>query len=130
MTILIVDDNAGVRRVVREVLRGMDAVLHECASGDEVLEAVDAHRPDWVLMDVDMPGLDGISAARALLTRWPDVKVCLVSNYDAPGLRAMAADAGVRAYVLKDNLLEVRAVLGAERRAVPRVAPPGRPPGA
>ena len=64
MTVLIVDDNADVRRVIRRVIADLASEIHECANGAEGLFLFGSHRPDWVLMDIQMPGGDGLDVTR------------------------------------------------------------------
>ena len=79
--VLIVDDQDYFRAVLRELVTATPgfAVAAEAASGEDALDATGALSPDLVLMDVRMPGLGGIDAARALMARFPDVLVLLVS---------------------------------------------------
>jgi DNA-binding NarL/FixJ family response regulator len=110
--ILIVDDHPGVRALLRTIVSGRADAVFECSRGEDAEAAVDAHRPDLVLMDLEMPGgMDGIAAARALRKRFPSVRVAIVTQHDAIDQRDAAAQAGACAYVLKDNLIDVLTVL-------------------
>src|SRR2546423_2727284 len=86
VSVLIVDDHDYFRDVLRELVTATPgfAVAAEAASGEEALDATGALSPDLVLMDVRMPGLSGIDAARALIARFPDVLVLLVSAQELP----------------------------------------------
>jgi CheY-like chemotaxis protein len=112
MVILIVDDNAALRRVIRDVLAGLDAELHECASAEEAF-AFGVAGSDWVLMDIELHGLDGISATRIIRSVSPGTNVCIVTNHDNATLRREARLAGACAFVSKQDLLELPAVLTA-----------------
>jgi DNA-binding NarL/FixJ family response regulator len=83
----------------------------EAFDGAGALEACRACRPDWVLMDVRMAGLDGISATRLLKAAAPETNVLIMTSFDDPGVREAAAAAGACAFVLKDDLLALRRVL-------------------
>jgi DNA-binding NarL/FixJ family response regulator len=110
--VLIVDDHAPVRALLRAVVGARADEVFECSRGDDAVAAVEAHHPDLVLMDIDMPGgMDGIAATRAIHARFPNVRVAIVTQYDASDLREAAQRAGACAYVLKDNLIDVLAVL-------------------
>jgi DNA-binding NarL/FixJ family response regulator len=111
MTVLIVDDHAQVRQIIRSVIADLAIDVRECATSEEALIACADQRPDWVLMDIQLPGLDGLAAARVIVATWPLVRVCIVTNYDDLALRAAASTAGASAYVVKDNLLVLREIL-------------------
>jgi DNA-binding NarL/FixJ family response regulator len=84
----------------------------EAVDGRQAIDMVEQHRPDVVLMDVQMPVLDGLAAARAIKARWPDIRVVILTLYS--GHRANAKAAGADAFLIKgcsmDRLL--RAVKG------------------
>ncbi len=111
MSILIVEDNAAMRRMIRTFVSDLADVIHECEDGAQALAAYQQHQPDWVLMDIRMPGLDGISASRCITDCDPKAKILIVTDYDDERLRAAAANAGTRGYVLKDRLLDLRPIL-------------------
>jgi len=71
------------------------------------------HRPDWVLMDIDLPEVDGINATRQIVAAHPEARVVIVTSYDDAGLRETARSAGACEYVVKENLIEIRCILAA-----------------
>ena len=73
------------------------------ASGDAVLDAVGEHRPDVALLDVEMPGLDGISATAAVRDAFPDTRVLIVTTFGRPGFLRRAIQAGAAGFVVKDT---------------------------
>jgi two-component system response regulator DegU len=107
MTILIVEDNPGVRRLLRLAVATVATEVWECGDGADALAAYDAHRPDAVLMDVRMPLMDGLAATKQILRFHPAARVLIVTDYDDDALRKAARDAGACAYVLKQNLLDL-----------------------
>ena len=111
MTVLIVDDNPGFRRLIKTVLAGLADEVTECADGDEAVAAYGAQRPDWVLVDLQMARVGGLEAVRRLLAADPTARVLVVTDYDDAYWRAAAIGAGACGYVLKENLLEVRQLL-------------------
>ena len=115
MCVMIVEDNPDVRRVIRRVVSDVATEVVECGDGAEALAAYRRSRPDWVLMDIAMGEVDGIAATRQITKAFPDAKVVVVTGHDDEPLRAAAREAGACAYVLKDNLLELRRVLRAAR---------------
>ena len=101
--ILLVDDQELVRAGLRGILRpqfGFE-VAGECADGTEVLDAIAAHQPDIVLMDVRMPVLDGVDATRAMRAEHPSVPVLALTTFDDDQALAGMLRAGAAGFVLK-----------------------------
>ena len=115
MRILVVDDNAKMRLLIRSIVGNVGADVVECDDGSEALAAYISHRPDWVLMDVEMAGMDGIQATRAISARFPDARIIIVTQYTDAGTRSATAAAGAIGFVSKENLIELRALLTAPR---------------
>jgi CheY-like chemotaxis protein len=115
MRLMIVDDNPGMRRLIRNITWDLAASVVECADGSEALDAYGAHKPDWVLMDIEMATLDGISATKEITLAFPDARILIVTEYDDPNWREEALRAGACGYVLKENLQELRQILGQAR---------------
>jgi len=107
MKLLIVEDNSGVRRLIRRVVASMADEIRECAGGAEALALCAAERPDVVLMDIQMKTMDGITATRHITAADPSARVIMVTDYDQPDLREAARQAGACGYVVKNNLLEI-----------------------
>jgi len=107
MKLLIVDDNAAVRRLIRSILLRLADDICECGDGAEALSAYLVQRPDVVLMDVRMSEVDGIQAAKQITAADPAARILIVTDYDDTELRHASMRAGACGYVLKDNLLEL-----------------------
>ena len=101
--VLIADDHAVVRDGLALVLSQLDGfeVVGEAATGTEAVERAVTLRPDVVLMDVQMPGLDGVEATRQLAERVPGVAVLMLSMYGDETATVGAMRAGARGYLLK-----------------------------
>lgn len=104
MTILIVDDNPGVRRLLKRVIAEIGAAVVECSDGAHALAAYIAHRPDIVLMDLRMPLMDGLTATRQIREHDSRAKVVIVTDYDEDELRSLATESGAIGYMVKQNL--------------------------
>ncbi|GIJ44360.1 DNA-binding response regulator [Virgisporangium aliadipatigenens] len=117
--LLIVDDHPIVRDGLRGAFAGADGfdVVGEAAHGGEAVERALALRPDVVLMDLRMPGVDGVSAIRTLSTEAPDVRVLVLTTFDTDADVLPAIEAGATGYLLKDAPVEelLRAVRAAAR---------------
>lgn len=103
--VMLVDDDPLVRSGLRMLLGGTEAieVVAEADDGDKVLGAVDRHRPDVVLMDIRMPGLDGVSAAGLLTAQPSPPAILMLTTFDADDLVLRALRAGAAGFLLKDT---------------------------
>jgi two-component system, NarL family, nitrate/nitrite response regulator NarL len=101
--ILIADDHDAVRRSLKALLGHIPQceVIAEATNGQEAVERAQETHPDVVLMDLSMPLMNGIEAARQIRRHVPQTKVLIVSQYDVPGMVQEAFDAGVLGYILK-----------------------------
>jgi CheY-like chemotaxis protein len=111
MKILIVEDNERVRELIKRVVAEICDEVYECSDGAEALAAYDVGQPDWVLMDIEMKNLDGLSASHRIKAAHPGARIVIVTRHDDTDLRKAAHDAGACEYVLKDNLLELKRLL-------------------
>jgi CheY-like chemotaxis protein len=111
MTILIVDDNPGVRRMLRRAVLDTASAVWECLDGSEALAAYTDRRPDVVLMDIRMPGMDGLAATRQIRNFDPEARVVMVTDYDDEDLRKAASEAGACGYALKQNLTDLSGLI-------------------
>ena len=107
MKLLIVDDNAGVRRLIRSIVLPLADDICECGDGGKAISTYLAQRPDVVLMDIRMNELDGIQATRQITAIDPTARILIVTDYDDSELRRASMRAGASGYVLKSNLLEL-----------------------
>ncbi len=103
--VLIVDDHDLFREGLRQLIETDEAieVIGEAATGQEAVELVEALRPDVVLMDINMPGMDGIRATETITQRFRDVHVIMLTMYDDEEYVLHAIRAGARSYLVKNS---------------------------
>lgn len=101
--VLIVDDMPQVRQELRLLLPliGEIEVVGEAANGLEAIGQVEALHPDAVVLDLEMPVMDGYEAARQIKIRWPACRVIALTVHDGEAERQRAAQAGVDAFIVK-----------------------------
>jgi DNA-binding NarL/FixJ family response regulator len=112
MKVLIADDSAAMRQCIKQMLLHADETL-ECNNGREAVRISAVEQPDWVLLDIEMPELDGLSAAREIKANWPEARILFVTAHDERRFRAAAAQMGAKGYVLKEHLEEINQIVGA-----------------
>jgi CheY-like chemotaxis protein len=116
---MIVDDHAAFRQVVKAQLQTIGVECVECKDGRDALVQYPLVRPDLVLMDIAMKELDGLGATVQLKASYAGARVCMLTEYDDPDLREAAKRAGASAYLLKEDLSQLPALLG-----LPLATPP------
>jgi len=87
------------------------AEVFECEDGTEALSCYERVRPEWVLMDIRLPGINGIEATRRILASYADARVVIITNFADDQMRESARLAGACAYVLKENLSVLKQIL-------------------
>jgi DNA-binding NarL/FixJ family response regulator len=125
ITVLTVDDHPLLRSGIAAVIQGEQdmLVVGEATNGQEAIEAFRVHRPDVTLMDLQMPGINGIDAIVAIRREFPDARFVVLTTYhgDVQALRALKA--GAMAYLLKnmlrEELINTIRVVHAGRRFIP-----------
>ena len=127
--LLLADDQNLVRTALATMLGLEDdfEVVAQVARGDEVVGAALQSRPDIALLDIDMPGVDGLAAAAALSHEVPDCRVIMLTAFARPGYLRRAMEAGAAGFVVKDAPAEqladaVRRVVRGERVVDPGLA--------
>lgn len=116
MKLLIVEDNPAIRALLRRIVEPLAEAVYECADGAAALAAYQQHAlgaADWVLMDIQMPQVNGIEATRQLKAAQPEAHICIVTQFSNDECRAAAQEAGAAGFVEKENLLALWQVLPA-----------------
>jgi two-component system, NarL family, response regulator len=111
LKLLIVDDSASTRRLIKTLVTtlGPDPAceVYECSDGSETMDAYRLRQPDFVLMDIQMKTMDGITATVQIKAADPNARIVMVTNYDQADLREAALQAGAYAFVGKDDLFKL-----------------------
>ncbi len=129
LRVVLADDHAMVRQGIRQFLEeeGEIAVVAEAADGEETLRLLARHRPDVVVLDIQMPGMSGIEVMREVHTRFPEVRVLILTAYDDEPYILALLRAGADGYILKsaeaeDLVRAVRSVAAGQSALSPEVA--------
>jgi DNA-binding NarL/FixJ family response regulator len=127
--ILTVDDHPILRKGLAALVNAEPdlKLVAEASNGKEAIEAFRSHQPDVTLMDLQMPGLDGIQAIEAIRSEFPEAKIIVLTTYTGDAQVVMALKAGARAYVLKGHVLDklldcIRAVHAGKKWIPPDLA--------
>jgi NarL family two-component system response regulator LiaR len=109
--VMIVDDHPVVRSGLATMLYAFDDfdLIGEAGSGPETLARCQEHTPDVILMDIVMPGMDGLETARAVLAQHPDVKVIMLTSFPEADLVEKALDSGASGYLVKNAPIDTLA---------------------
>lgn len=129
LRLLVADDQALVRSALAALLSLEPdfTVVAEVGRGDEVVAAARAHQPDVALLDIEMPGIDGLEAAAQLTAAVPSCRVLVLTTFGRPGYLRRAMESGALGFVVKDAPAEqlaeaVRRVAAGERVVDPALA--------
>ncbi len=127
--LLLADDQELIRSALAALLdlEHDFEVVAAVGRGDEVVAAAKAHRPDVALLDIEMPGIDGLAAAGVLAQEVPDCRSLILTTFGRPGYLRRAMESGARGFVVKDAPAEqlanaIRRVAGGERVVDPVLA--------
>jgi DNA-binding NarL/FixJ family response regulator len=113
ITVLVVDDHRMFAEAMELLLAGREGIeiIETVGTGEQAVESVKRRPPNVVLMDIDLPGIDGIETTRRIRTEAPDAQVIVITAFQEPGTIASAIRAGASGYVPKtqaaDELLDV-----------------------
>ena len=129
ITVLTVDDHSLLRKGIAALVNAEPdmKLIAEASNGQEAVESFRLHRPDVTLMDIQMPGFNGIEAINRIRSEFPDAHIIVLTTYTGDAQVVKALRAGARAYILKGHvhreLLEtIRAVHAGQKRIPPDIA--------
>jgi two-component system, NarL family, response regulator DegU len=108
---LIVDDNAMMRETLRRFIVQKEDEVVECDDGRDALALYQQHRPDWVLMDINMKHVGGIEATGNIVAADPHARVIIVTDYGDRFFRRAADEAGARYFITKEDLADLPSII-------------------
>ena len=127
--VLLAEDQAMIREALAALLSFEDdiEVIAQVGRGDEVVKAALAASADVALLDIEMPGMDGLSAAAALNRASPDTRIVILTTFGRPGYLRRAMESGVSAFIVKDSPADklaqtIRRVMNGQRVIDPDLA--------
>ncbi len=127
--VLLAEDQVMIREALAALLSFEDdiEVVAQIGRGDEVAKAAAETRPDVALLDIEMPGMDGLTAAKDLKRREPGIKIVILTTFGRPGFLRRAMESGVSAFLVKDSPADkltatIRRVLAGEKVIDPDLA--------
>lgn len=127
--VLLAEDQAMIREALAALLSFEDdiEVVAQVGRGDEVVKAAQDTSPDVALLDIEMPGMDGLSAARELKRHSPGTQIVILTTFGRPGFLRRAMESGVSAFLVKDSPADkltqtIRRVLNGEKVIDPDLA--------
>jgi len=123
--ILSVDDHPILRKGIAALVNAEPdmKLVAEASNGEEAIEKFRLHRPDVTLMDLQMPGLNGIEAMNRILAEFPDARIIVLTTYNGDVQVLHALRAGARAYVLKGHDRELLEIIHSVHRGGKRIPP-------
>ena len=127
--LLLAEDQVMIREALAALLsfEGDVEVVAQVGRGDEVLQAAKDTNPDVAVLDIEMPGMDGLAAAAELRRSHPDTKIVILTTFGRPGFLRRAMESGVSAFLVKDSPADklaqtIRRVLAGEKVIDPDLA--------
>lgn len=100
--LMVVDDSRVAYAEMKKLLTDTDIeIVRFCRTGEEAITAYEEVQPDLVTMDIVMPGMDGLEAAREILSRWPEARVLMVSSLAYDDTINMSAEIGAKGFLFK-----------------------------
>lgn len=117
MTVMVVDDSTEMRGLLRDLVAPLADAVVECGDGAECVARFGEVHPDWTVMDVRMPVLDGFGATRLIQSAHPGAKILLVTQFPSAAFLQAATDSGAVGLLAKDDLHRVSDFLQLPRSA-------------
>jgi two-component system KDP operon response regulator KdpE len=114
MKIMIVEDHLWMRKQIRELLARPGLEIRECGTGEAAVRGAMEFEPDWIIMDVHLPGITGFEAAESIRKELPQVRMVIISTDDRNYLREAAYAVGAEEFLSKFRLTELPGLVFAD----------------
>jgi CheY-like chemotaxis protein len=111
MKLLIVDDNEDIRRILKSMYSHMFYQILECDDGSSAIKIYNNERPDWVLMDIKMKKMDGITATKRIKNKYPKARIIIVSQYSDKDFIDAAKNSGAIEFVNKEDFSIIETII-------------------
>jgi len=111
MNLMIVDDNPSMRQMIREFCSPYFEQIDECSNGKEAFESFSTHIHQYVIMDINMPVMNGLDALKMISGVYPDTRIIMITEYKEKEFETEALKSGAFRFLLKDNLYELETML-------------------
>jgi two-component system chemotaxis response regulator CheY len=108
---MIVDDNDGMREMIRDMVCGENDTVLECTDGAQAVVKYPQFHPDYVLMDIEMKEMDGFTAAENIYKQAANAKIIFVTSHNTSAFRLKAKTMNAAGFVTKENLSELNQLL-------------------
>ena len=111
MKLLIVDDSPVMRSILKGICNEHFSEINECEDGDDAIKAYEEQQPDWVLMDIKMKRMDGITATKEIKIKHPEAKIIIVSQFNDKRIIEASIKSGAKEFVNKDDLERIQEII-------------------
>lgn len=111
MKLLIADDSSAIRSFIKNICKDMFNEIFECEDGRDAVEIYKKEFPDWVLMDIKMKEMDGITAAKLIYEEYPAAKIVIVSQYNDEGIYEASIKSGAVGFINKEDLSLIEKII-------------------
>jgi CheY-like chemotaxis protein len=116
MKLMIVDDNKEIRVFLRSSFKDLTEEIIECSDGQTAVELYDEHLPDYVLMDIEMEIMDGLTATKIIIAKHSEAKIIIVTSHTNSKFYKSSKLAGAIEFVSKDNLFELENIINIQNK--------------
>ncbi len=111
ISIMIVDDFSKIRIILKKMLETKFvkqlSTIYECKNGQEAIETFAKYKPDWIVMDLKMEIMDGLTASKEILKLNQDARIIILTQFDDEEYFDVAKEIGVKAFIQKENILDI-----------------------